>query len=426
MNTTNLKCLFCGEEYELMDIYSCKKCGGILDVKYDYQKIFTGKIDKNLPKPGLNIWRYKKFLPIREEKNIITLFEGGTPLIAANKLSKLIGIKRLYLKDETRNPTCSFKDRSISVGVSKALEFRSGTVVIASSGNGAASLAAYASKAGLKNYIFIPEKTPIGKISQATIMDSNIIKVKGNYSNSYKLAKEVSEYFSWNNITTTFLNPYSFEGNKTISYELYHQLKRKVPDWIFVPTGAGPLAYEIYKGYYELFRMNLINKIPRLAVIQAKGCSPIVRAYKTGKSHVSRWKEPSTIASAIADPLEGYEKDGELVLRVIKNTGGYATTVSDKNIAKGVRILAGSEGIYVEPSAAISVMGLKELITSNIVKEHEIAVCILTGHGLKDHQKLNKDKGIPVVKPELKDFVGLVGRKKINKFSKKKGREFNA
>ena len=386
MYAVSLKCLFCGEEYHVSTKTECSNCGSHLEVKYNYSRLLDSlKFRSAIPEPGQNIWRYRALLPVEQRDHMISLFEGGTPLFEAKNLSNKMGLKNLFIKDETRNPTGSFKDRPMAVGVSKSIEFGFRAVCTASSGNGAASLAAYAAKANLNCFVFIPESTPIGKVTQAAVCGAQIIKVPGDYSNAFRLANSASKEFSWMNLTSTFLNPYTLEGDKTVAYELYYQLNFKVPEWIIVPTGAGPLVYGIYKGFTELSYFRNFERLPKMVSVQAEGCDPIVKAFNQNKSEVISIKNPpQTIASAIADPLRGYEKDGEFVLRIIRKSNGLAVSVSDDEIKDAQSQLAKEEGVFAEPSGAASIAGLKKLVNVGIIRHKDRVVCIITGHGLKD------------------------------------------
>jgi threonine synthase len=398
----------CNLIYEISDKYLCDKCGGILEVKHDYHQIKKNFVDVLQSPPLFNIWRYKDLLPVSDSQFMISLFEGGTPLVRSTNLSKIIGLKELFFKDESRNPSGAFKDRPIAVGISKAKEFGINTVATASSGNAAASLATYAAKADSTCYIFIPEHTPPEKVIQALVNGGNIVKVRGDYSNAFSVARKASQHFHWMNITTTFLNPYAVEGDKTIAYELYSQLENIVPDWIFVPTGAGPLLFGIYKGFLELQTFGLVDKSPRMVAVQAEGCSPVVRAFNSGTEHVSAWESPNTVASAIADPLKGYEQDGELILRILRESNGKAISVSDKEIIESVFEMAEHEGIYAEPAAATPYAALKKLIEDNSIDKSENVVCIVTGHGLKDPMSIVKTIDVPVIEPNMEAVAQII------------------
>ena len=404
MSNIHLQCVRCKKNYELKELYLCDGCGGILEVQHDYsEKKDRAILELQIP-PSFNIWKYGHLLPVQNSGYMITLFEGGTPLVKGNLLSKKTGYKNLYFKDESRNPSGAFKDRPMAVGVSKAKELGRDIVVTASSGNAAASLATYAAKAGMKSYIFIPENTPPCKVTQAYVNGGFIIKVRGDYSNAYSVAKMAAGEFQWMNITTTFLNPYAVEGDKTIAYELYQQLDRNVPDWVLVPTGAGPLVFGIYKGFKELSLLGLTDKVPKMAAVQAEGCAPIVQAFESGRSRVDAWGSPHTIASAIADPLKGYEQDGELVLQIVKDSSGTAVAVSEGEILEAVFDLAKNEGIYSEPGAAVSYAGFKKLAEINIIKDKQSVVCIITGHGLKDPGSAVSNLDVPVIEPDLEEL----------------------
>ena len=244
--------------------------------------------------------------------------------------------------------------------MSKAVELGAEMFVIASSGNGGASVAAYAAKAGKRSFIFVPENTPISKVSQAVTYGGQVVRVRGNYSNSYNLAVEVSKAHNCANLTSTFQNPYTLEGDKTVSFELYSQLQGQVPDFIIVPIGAGPLLYGIYKGYVELQRLGLVEKTPAMIGVQAENCSPIVQAFERGSLTVQGGQTGPTIASAIADPLVGYEQDGTITLKAIYESGGLAVSVNDREVVDAVLKLSRTEGLYVEPASAAAWSRLRE------------------------------------------------------------------
>ena len=407
MFATHLECTKCKTKYDLITLYNCEKCNGILEVKYDYKKIAEKDLSILIPQPGNNLWRYKNLLPVNNAENMISLFEGGTPLIKSKNLSEQLGINNLFFKDESRNPSGAFKDRPISVGVSKALDLGYKKVVTASSGNGAASLATYSAVANLDCFIFIPELTPVGKVSQALANGAHVIKVKGDYSDSYKMAKLASREYGWMNITSTFLNPYTVEGDKTVAYELFRQLGDSVPDYILIPTGAGPLVYGIFKGFKELKNFKLINKLPKMIAVQSKGCMPIVKAFESS-TKVKKWGKISTIASAIADPLRDYEKDGDRVIEVINESKGFAVYASDDQIIEAIKLLASREGIFAEPAAAIPVAVLNKINKHAGFSSNDIVVCIITGHGLKDPEASIKNINVPIVDSNLNSLKKVV------------------
>lgn len=403
---SNLFCTDCVKKFPPSVIYHCPNCGGILEVNYKYEKVNKVKFKNKLSKFEGSMWQYKDLLPLSHEKNIVSMNEGLTPLIELRNLAKEYHITNIFIKNETCNPTGSFKDRPTSVGISKAIELGSKTVSIASSGNAGASVAGYAARAGIKSYVFIPENTPVGKVNQAIAYGAQIIKVKGTYSNSYKLALAASEKYNWVNLTSTYLNPYTLEGNKTIAYEIYHQLDGEVPENIFVPIGAGPLLYGILKGFKELKNLGFTRTLPAMFGVQAEQCSPIIQAYRENKQHVDANPLYSgrTIASAIADPLIGYENNGTITLRAIYESNGMGVSLTEDEIKEAVFELGEKEGMYAEPAAAASWGGYKKLIIQNKIPKKGITVLLLTGHGLKQPLESDEHRRIPVIEPSLEDL----------------------
>ena len=378
-----LKCVSCNSQYPLEALYECKSCGGILEVLFDYKNfdlVNLKDINKALHREQL--------LPVKQG-NYIYNGEGNTPLTKARRLEEYLDIKNIFFKCEQCNPTGSFKDRPVAVGISKAVEFGYDSIIVASSGNGAAAVASYAAKSGLKAKILVPESTPVEKIRQASFYGADVMKVQGVYSDSFNLAKKMSEEEGLFNLTTTFINPYTVEGDKIVSYELYQQLDSEVPDFVFVPIGAGPLLVGIYKGYKELFDFGLINKIPKMVGIQAEGCSPIVKAYLNNYAEVISEDNPSTIAGGICDGLTGYSKDGTYTLNIINKSKGFALFVSDQEIKDAQRELAKYEGVFVEPSSAATLAGIKKSFKENRIGKEDLKISILTGHGLKDMKSIN-------------------------------------
>jgi len=400
MNAKKLICTNCRREYSLLDLYYCKHCDGILSVKFEYSTEMKDKIknQNELSNP-------KDFLPIVPETYIYN-GQGNTPLVFANRLNKDFGVKNIAFKCEFLNPTGSFKDRPVSVGVSKAIEFGYKKVVVASSGNGAAAVSSFCAAAGIDAIILVSENTPDEKIRQAAFYGGQVIKVSGPYSNCFALAKELSEKFEILNLTTTFINPYTVEGNKLIAYELFYEMKKTVPDAIFVPIGAGPLLGGIYKGYIELQQMGLIEKIPKMVGVQAAGCCPVADAFEKKTDRVFAIENPSSIAGGICDGLVGYTNDGEYTLECIVNSGGWALSCTDEEILATQKILAQKEGIFVEPSSAAAVSAISKLVEEKKLEPESTIVVLLTGSGLKDMSTTMNHKEIKTVK-SLKEIVQI-------------------
>ncbi|WP_164671154.1 threonine synthase [Virgibacillus doumboii] len=378
-----LKCVQCSKIYTPKMLYSCKECDGILEVV----------VERNNNHPVGNelkdsMWRYGNRLSVNNADNIVSLQEGRTPIHKGKNIkSELDDFEgKIFIKDETMNPTGSFKDRLISVAISKAKELGYKKVVCSSSGNAGAATAAYAAKAGLEAVVLAPKSTPREKMTQIASYGAKVIFVEGNYSNSYKLAEMLSKNFGYFNLTTTFINPFGVDALKTISYELNEQLHGKIPDFILVPVGSGPLLKGLYQGYLDIINQSRhpYRTIPRLVAVQAEGCSPIVKAYRLGTEYVVAWEEPSTVASGISDPLKGYEKDGAYTLSLVRKSKGFAISVNDLEIKAAMKTLAHTEGIFTEPTGASPLAALKKMLNEDLINSNCNVVCLVTGHGFKD------------------------------------------
>jgi len=396
MFATCLSCVGCQKQYPMkVGHYNCQRCNGILQVEYDYQRLSDRLKQRLTNKNRFGIWKYKELLPIQDSSEIVSLREGGTKLLRCKRLGRKLGIKKLYVKDETTNPTGSFKDRPMSVAVTKAKEFRVRAVVTASSGNAGASLSAYAARAGIECWVFVPTGTPPGKICQARAYGSKLVIVNGTYSDAFQLAKICTGELKWFNVTSTFFNPYTVEGDKTIGYEISEQLSYDVPDWVLIPVGAGPLLVGCWRGFKEFESFGWTRGLPSMIAVQAEGCAPIVKAFKEGRSTVEPWGHPRTRVSAIADPLQGYPQDGSLALNTVRQSNGLAEACSDEEIIQAVKLLAETEGIFAEPSGASSIAALKKLLEEGKIRKGETVVCVVTGAGLKDPNASMKLYGVP-------------------------------
>jgi threonine synthase len=377
---TSLACHSCSWRGEISNLYACPVCGSSLLVAYagTYEPP-NGMVDEG-------IWRYRRFLPVSVDSDPVTLGEGATPTLQARRLDPSGG---LLLKNETVNPTGSFKDRPVAVAATVARELDLSGLVCASTGNTGVAVAAYAARAGLPAACVVPEATPAAKTAQIGAVGARIVRVRGNYSDAYALAARAAENYGWANLTSTYINPYMLEGDKTIAYEIFEQLGERVPDWVVVPAGAGPLLAAIHKGFEELGVCG-----PRIVAAQAAGCAPVVRAFESGAHEVSEWEHPvETAASSIADPLIGYPQDGTRTLSVVRHSGGTAIAISEEAIRKATIHLARSEGLLVEPGAAVAVAAYRKLAAQAVISRGERAVVVLTGHGLKDPDALRSAAG---------------------------------
>jgi threonine synthase len=371
----SLACHRCSWRGEISNLYACPACGSSLLVAY------AGTYEPSNGTADEAIWRYRRFLPVRADAEPVTLGEGDTPLLKARRLDASRG---LLLKNETVNPTGSFKDRPVAVAATVARELGLSGLVCASTGNTAVAVAAYAARAGLPAACVVPETTPAAKMIQIEAVGARIVRVRGNYSDAYALARAAAESYGWANLTSTYVNPYMLEGDKTVAYEIFEQLAERVPDWVLVPVGAGPLLAAIHKGFEELGVPG-----PRMVAVQAAGCAPVVRAFEAGAKEVHEWEHSvETAASSIADPLRGYPEDGTRTLSVVRKSGGRAVAVSEEETRQATTDLAGSEGLLVEPGAAVAVAAYRKLAAQEVIREGETAVIVLTGHGLKDPDAL--------------------------------------
>jgi threonine synthase len=373
----HLRCVDCAAQYPADLRYACERCGGILEVGEP-----DGVRTSEDPYLQASMWRYGPGLPVSNLSSIVSLGEGLTPLHRVPRLGRAVSgfDGELWLKDETVNPTGSFKDRHISVAVSRARELGAAGIVCASSGNAGASASAYAARAGVPAVVVAPSHTPIEKLTQIAACGAVLLKVDGHYSKSYRIAQDLAERHKLANVTTTFVNPYGVAALDTVAREIFEQLGGRAPDYVLVPTGAGPLVKGIVRGFRDIAP----SRLPRVIAVQAEGCAPIVRAFERGESSVEAWGTPATIASGISDPLVGYEKDGTYTLRLTRETEGLTVAVSDATIVEAMRLLAHLEGLLAEPTGASSVAALMKLAGLGRIPPGSCVVCLVTGHGFKD------------------------------------------
>ena len=380
--------------------------GGPIEITYDYDKIkktLNSYVYKTAP---ISCQKYLDLYPIKDYSNIITLQEGGTPLYESNKLKKDFGIKNLYFKYEGSNPTGSFKDRGSMVEVTKAIELGAKGICVASTGNMGASLAAYSAKANLDCYVFVPNGAPSGKLAQILSYGAKIIQVRGDYSVAFKLAEEAADKYG-----LYLAGDYCFrqEGQKSIGFEIIEQLLYKVPDYILVPVGMGTNISAIWKAFVEYKKLGLIDKLPKIVAVQAKGASPIIKSFKLNLKKISIVKETKTVASAISvgDPLYAIK-----VIDIIKKSKGFAIAVDDESTLDYQHKLAMNESIFVEPASATCLAALKELKKLKKIKSDATYICVLTGAGLKDPSSILKILAEPpTINADMKEVDKLMKSK---------------
>ena len=400
-----LKCRECGREYPLTATHVCEFDFGPLEVAYDYDKIKKSLTKPAIQSRGKNMWRYRELLPIAGEPTV-GCEVGFTPLIKADRLAKRLGIRELWIKNDTVNyPTLSFKDRVVSVALSRAKELGFTTVACASTGNLANSVAANAAAAGLKAYVFIPSDLEQGKVVNSLVYGANVIGIKGHYDEVNRLCAEIAGKYGWAFVNVN-MRPYYAEGSKSMGFEIIEQLGWKIPQHTVVPMASGSLLTKIQKSYQEFVKLGLVHQTKySVHGAQATGCSPISVAQKAGLDFFKPVK-PNTIAKSLAI---GTPADGFYALKVMKETGGVADDVTDDEIREGIKLLAECEGIFSETAGGVTVGVAKKLIESGKIPADDSAVLCVTGNGLKTLDAVVGHVGqTREIKPSLREFESLL------------------
>lgn len=367
-------CISCGAQHPIATVPStCTKCEGILDLVLGT----TESVAEDTNAQG--IWRWAAQLPNCHPQNRISLGEGESPLLAVRRLGAAFGLDDLWVKNDAIMPSGSFKDRAIALATSLACEYSREGLILASSGNAGASGAAYAARAGKRLLVLVPKTAPGAKLRQIAAAGAKLVTIDGAVSDCVQLADQVAKNQGWVNLTTTFHNPYGVDAYATISYEIAAHR----PDVVVLPIASGPLLVGMMKGFTRLHEQGQIRRIPRPIAVQSAACAPIVRAYRDG-TDINYWAKQHTIASAINDTLDGYERDGTYTLELMKRHGGVAVAVDDETLLAGLNSAAQLEGLVFEPSAAITIAALPALRTQGLIAAGERIVVVATGHGLKD------------------------------------------
>jgi threonine synthase len=400
-----LKCRECGREYPLAATHVCEFDFGPLEVAYDYDKIKSSLTKSAIESRRKNMWRYRELLPIATEPTV-GCDVGFTPLIKADRLAKRLGIRELWIKNDAVNyPTLSFKDRVVSVALSRAKELGFTTVACASTGNLANSVAANAASAGLKAYVFIPSDLEQGKVINSLVYGANVVGIKGHYDEVNRLCAEIAGKYGWAFVNVN-MRPYYAEGSKSMGFEIIEQSGWKIPQHTIVPMASGSLLTKIQKSYQEFVKLGLVEQ-SKYSVhgAQATGCSPISVAQKAGLDFFKPVK-PNTIAKSLAI---GTPADGFYALRVMKETAGAADDVTDDEIREGIKLLAEYEGIFTETAGGVTVGVAKKLIESGKIPATDSAVICVTGNGLKTLEAMVGHVGqAREIKPSLREFESLL------------------
>ena len=391
------KCTRCGAEYEALPTITTCKCGGILDIQYSYSAIRDRFSPADLAQNrDFSMWRYRPFLPVEEDSPAPPLRVGWSPLYKADRLAGVLGLRKLYIKDDGQNPTASLKDRASAMAVVKALEAGARTIACSSTGNAASSLAGNAAAAGLSTYIFVPSRAPKGKVAQLMIFGATVISVDGSYEDTFALSKTAIDRWGWYNRNAA-INPYLSEGKKTVTFELMEQLGWQVPDYVALSVGDGCTIAGVWKGFRDLYETGFIDKLPRLISVQAEGCCPLNRALQTGED----WRpmEENTLADSIA---VGVPRNAGKALNAVRESGGIAVNVSDEEILEAMRLLGRTQGVFGEPAGVTGAAGVKKALELGLLDPETTVVSIVTGNGLKDVQSGIKAAGEPMlVRPDL-------------------------
>jgi len=389
-----LKCTVCGAEHAPDEVdYVCPKHGneGILDVQYDYGLIARQFTPKVLAKnQQLDIWRYKPLLPVKPDSAVPPLQVGWTPLYSSPRLGESLGLQHLYVKDDGRQPTASFKDRASAVAVVKAQEKGASVITTASTGNAAAALAGLCASVGQRNVIFVPASAPEAKVAQLLVFGATVLLVEGTYDQAFDLCLEASAAYGWYNRNTGY-NPYMSEGKKTASYEICEQLGWKAPDRVFVSVGDGCIIGGLHKGFCDLCALGWIDKMPKLMGVQAQGSAALYHAWK---DKVDPLHMKPIEAHTIADSISaGLPRDRIKAMRAVVETDGAFLTVSDEEILQAIPALARGAGVFAEPAGAAAYAGLLKAMQQALLDSSETVVVLVTGSGLKDVRAAMKSVG---------------------------------
>jgi len=381
LQSFEMRCIECGTVHDMAKpAYACTKCGNLLEVRPDLDSIASALDFEEMARRPLSVWRYRELIPVDPSTHALSLDEGGTPLIRCARLAETLGLKDLWVKFEGANPTGSFKDRGMTVGITKAKELGMKVVTCASTGNTSASLAAYAGAAGMRCVVLIPEgKVALGKLAQAMMHGALVITVKGNFDQALEVVMRSSDRLGMYVLNS--VNPFRIEGQKTAAYEVCDQLGGRSPDLLYIPVGNGGNSAAYWKGFAEYEALGAVRNHPGIVGIQAEGAAPIARMFGGKGEEFVPVREPDTVATAIRI---GNPANWKKTVRAIRESGGKAFAVSDREILEAQKTLARTQGIFTEPAGAASLAGLVKDVEAGYVDRSATVVCVCTGHGLKD------------------------------------------
>jgi threonine synthase len=381
MNVTHLECAACHLEHEARRLLNlCRECGKPLLVRYDLERAKRSLKKESLAGRRADLWRYREVLPVENDENIVSLGEGWTPLLRAKNLGQQIGIDQLYIKDESQNPTQSFKARGMSTAVSMAKELGATMLAVPSAGNAAGALAAYAARAGLRCFIFMPDDTPRANVIECEQTGAHVTLMAGLITDCGAEVARRKDAEGWFDVST-LKEPYRVEGKKTLGYELAEQFNWELPDVIIYPTGGGTGLIGMWKAFAEMEEMGWIDsRRPRMVTVQARGCAPIVQAFETGKRIADEFADAQTVASGLRVP----KAIGDfLILDALRESGGTAVAVTDQELIAATKKIGDAEGIFCAPEGAACLPALRRLLDADLIKTDERVVLFNTGAGVK-------------------------------------------
>ncbi|MBQ10252.1 MAG: threonine synthase [Planctomyces sp.] len=418
---SGLTCRECGRDNPAEALNVCDFCFGPLEVVYDYDAISDVISHERIAQGPLSIWRYQDLLPA-EGTDPVDIMAGFTPLLEARNLGKRLGLNNLYIKNDSVNPSFSFKDRVVSVAATKAVEFGFETIACASTGNLACSVAAHAARAGIQAVVFIPWDLERGKVIGAAVYNPTMISIEGSYDEVNRLCSEVADNYPWAFVNIN-MRPYYAEGSKTLGYEVAEQLGWRVPDHVVIPSASGAMFTKIWKGFNELACLGLLDGVAgssfgqdqntvhhpavttKMHMAQAVGCAPIVTAWANGNPHVSPVR-PDTIAKSLAI---GNPADGIYAIRILRESNGSAYAVPEADVVEGIKLLAETEGIFTETAGGVTVSALKNLADNGAIKPDELTVVYITGNGLKTQEAVEDVVNPLHIKPSMGAFEDVIG-----------------
>jgi len=381
MNVTHLECALCGLRHEAQRLHNlCRECGKPLLVRYDLERAKESLTKESLSGRRADMWRYREVMPVERDDNIVSLSEGWTPLLAARRLAEKTGISEVYIKDESLNPTQSFKARGMSAAVSMAKELGAKKLAVPSAGNAAGALSAYAARAGLECFIFMPRDTPRANVVECEQTGASVTLMDGLITDCGAEVGRRKEAEGWFDVST-LKEPYRVEGKKTLGYELAEQLNWELPDLIIYPTGGGTGLIGMWKAFDEMEAMGWIDsRRPRMVTVQAAGCAPIVRAFEEGKRFADEFPNAATTASGLRVP----KAIGDfLILDAIRQSGGTAIAVTDEELIAATREIGAAEGVFCAPEGAACLPALRKLVQAGMVDKNDRVVLFNTGSGVK-------------------------------------------